>query len=264
MADATDAEKSAPVLVLEDVHKSYGTTVLTEVLRDVNLRVVPGELLALTGPSGSGKSTLLNIIGLLDRPTSGKVFVAGEEAGALEDARLTRLRGTKIGFVFQFHHLLPGFSAAENVMMPMVIARGRPRPDMRDRAIALLERVGLADRADARPSELSGGQQQRVAIARALALGAPLILADEPTGNLDTENAARVFALMRELNRQTRQAFVVVTHDARLAQQCDRVVVLVDGSIVTDGPPVASSPSGASAVVGQAAITESAAPKSPS
>ena len=237
MADATDAEKGAPVLALEGVHKSYGTTVLTEVLRGVDLRVVPGELTALTGPSGSGKSTMLNIIGLLDRATSGRVFVAGEEASALDDAGLTRLRGTKIGFVFQFHHLLPAFSAVENVMMPMVIARGRPKPEMRTKAIALLDQVGLADRAEAKPSELSGGQQQRVAIARALALDAPLILADEPTGNLDTEIAQRVFALMRELNGKTRQAFIVVTHDSRLAQQCDRVVVLVDGRIVSDGPP---------------------------
>ena len=237
MADATAAERDAPVLVLEGVHKSYGTTVITEVLRGIDLRVIPGELTAVTGPSGSGKSTMLNLIGLLDRPTSGKVFVAGEEATALDDAGLTRLRGTKIGFVFQFHHLLPGFSAIENVMMPMTIASGRPRPWMHDKALALLDKVGLADRADARPSELSGGQQQRVAIARALAMDAPLILADEPTGNLDTETAGRVFELMRELNRTTRQAFVVVTHDPRLAERCDRVVRVVDGLIVSDGPP---------------------------
>ena len=241
MADATDAELRAPVLALDGVRKHFGTKVVTEVLRGIDLRIVAGELIALTGPLGSGKSTLLNLIGLLDRPSAGRVRVAGEDTGALDDAGLTRLRGTKLGFVFQFHHLLPGFSAVENVMMPMVIARGRPRPEMRGKAVALLDRVGLADRADARPLELSGGQQQRVAIARALALDAPLILADEPTGNLDTESASRVFALMRELNRTTRQAFLVVTHDPRLAAQCERIVNLVDGRIVADGPPPAAS-----------------------
>jgi len=237
MAEPTDTERSTPVLVLEAVHKSFGTKIVTEILHGVDLRVVAGELTALTGPSGSGKSTMLNLIGLLDRPTAGKVFVAGEEASALDDAGLTRLRGSKIGFVFQFHHLLPEFSAVENVMLPMVIARGRSGAGMREKAVGLLDRVGLADRADSKTTELSGGQQQRVAIARALALDAPLILADEPTGNLDTESAARVFELMRELNRTTRQAFVVVTHDPRLAEQCDRVVHLVDGRIVSDAPP---------------------------
>jgi len=164
------------------------------------------------------------------------VIAAGEDTGALDDAGLTRLRSSKLGFVFQFHHLLPGFSAIENVMMPRVIARGRPGSGMREKALALLDRVGLADRASARPQELSGGQQQRVAIARALALDAPRILADEPTGNLDTESAARAFALMRELHKATRQAFVVVTHDPRLAARCERVVHLVDGRIVSDGP----------------------------
>ena len=223
-----------PVLRLEGVHKSFGTKVVTEVLKGVDLRVERGEFAALVGPSGSGKSTLLNILGLLDRPTRGRLAIAGEETTGLDDAGLTRLRGRTLGFVFQFHHLLPGLSACENVMMPMVAARGRTAADMRPRAVALLARVGLADKADAPPAELSGGQQQRVAIARALALEPPLVLADEPTGNLDTKTADQIFGVMREFNRELGVAFLIVTHDPRLAARCDRTIDLVDGRIVSD------------------------------
>ena len=223
-----------PVLSLEGVRKSYGTKVVTEVLKGVDLRVERGEFAALVGPSGSGKSTLLNILGLLDRPTSGRVAIAGEETTTLDDAGLTRLRGKSLGFVFQFHHLLPGLTAVENVMMPMIAARGRIARSMRPRAAELLARVGLADRADARPSDLSGGQQQRVAIARALALDPPLVLADEPTGNLDTKTADQIFEVLREFNRTLGVAFLIVTHDPRLAARCDRTIDLVDGRIVSD------------------------------
>jgi lipoprotein-releasing system ATP-binding protein len=222
------------VLLLEGVHKSFGTKVVTEVLKGVDLRIERGEFVALIGPSGSGKSTLLNILGLLDRPTAGRLVIAGEETTALDDAGLTRLRGRTLGFVFQFHHLLPGLSACENVMMPMIAARGRTADDMRPRAVQLLDRVGLQGRADALPSELSGGQQQRVAIARALALGPPLVLADEPTGNLDTKTSDQIFAVMREFNRELGVAFLIVTHDPRLAARCDRTIDLVDGRIVSD------------------------------
>jgi lipoprotein-releasing system ATP-binding protein len=222
------------VLLLEGVHKSFGTKVVTEVLKGVDLRIERGEFAALVGPSGSGKSTLLNILGLLDRPTAGRLVIAGEETTALDDAGLTRLRGRTLGFVFQFHHLLPGLSACENVMMPMIAARGRTADDMRPRAVQLLDRVGLQGRADALPSELSGGQQQRVAIARALALGPPLVLADEPTGNLDTKTSDQIFAVMREFNRELGVAFLIVTHDPRLAARCDRTIDLVDGRIVSD------------------------------
>jgi lipoprotein-releasing system ATP-binding protein len=223
-----------PVVLLEGVRKSYGDKVVTEVLKGVDLRVDRGEFAALVGPSGSGKSTLLNLLGLLDRPTSGRLAIAGEETAGLDDAGLTRLRGHAIGFVFQFHHLLPGLSAAENVMMPMIAREGRTAKAMVPRAVALLDRVGLAGRADALPSALSGGQQQRVAIARALALGPPLVLADEPTGNLDTRTADQIFDVLREFNRELGVAFLIVTHDPRLAARCDRTIDLVDGAIVSD------------------------------
>jgi len=223
-----------PVLLLEGVFKSYGEGVVTEVLKGVDLRVDRGEFAALIGPSGSGKSTLLNILGLLDRPTRGRLTIAGEDTTQLDDAGLTRLRGRTIGFVFQFHHLLPGLSAAENVMMPMIAATGRTSKEMLPRARRLLERVGLGERAAARPNALSGGQQQRVAIARALALDPPLVLADEPTGNLDTKTADQIFEVMREFNRELGVAFLIVTHDPRLAARCDRTIDLVDGRIVSD------------------------------
>jgi lipoprotein-releasing system ATP-binding protein len=222
------------ILSLEGVHKSFGTGVVTEVLKGVDVALDRGEFAALVGPSGSGKSTLLNIIGLLDRPTKGKVSVAGEETTGLDDAGLTRLRGRAIGFVFQFHHLLPGLSAGENVMMPMIATAGRTSREMVPRARELLGRVGLAERFDARPSQLSGGQAQRVAIARALALDPALVLADEPTGNLDTETADQIFAVMREFNRERGVTFLLVTHDPRLAARCDRTIDLVDGRVVSD------------------------------
>ena len=222
------------VLVLDAVTKSFGTTVVTEVLKGVSLRIDRGEFTALVGPSGSGKSTLLNILGLLDRPTTGRVAIVGEETTTLDDAGLTRLRGRSIGFVFQFHHLLPGLTVAENVMMPMIAERGRTSKEMYPKAVKLLERVGIAAKADARPAELSGGQQQRVAIARALALDPPLVLADEPTGNLDTKTADQIFEVLREFNRELGVAFLIVTHDPRLAARCDRTLTLVDGRIVSD------------------------------
>jgi lipoprotein-releasing system ATP-binding protein len=223
-----------PVLLLQGVFKSFGDKVVTEVLKGIDLRIERGEFAALVGPSGSGKSTLLNILGLLDRPTKGTLAIAGEETTALDDAGLTRLRGRTLGFVFQFHHLLPGLSAVENVMMPMIAAEGRTAKAMVPRARKLLERVGLGEKADARPSELSGGQQQRVAIARALALEPPLVLADEPTGNLDTKTADQIFEVMREFNRELGVAFLLVTHDPRLALRCDRTIELVDGRVVSD------------------------------
>jgi lipoprotein-releasing system ATP-binding protein len=225
-----------PVLLLEGVRKSYGTTVVTEVLKGIDLRVERGEFAALVGPSGSGKSTLLNVLGLLDRPTQGRVAIAGEETTRLDDAGLTRLRGRSIGFVFQFHHLLPGLTASENVAMPMIAAAGRTAAAMAPRANALLDRVGLAGRGDSLPGEMSGGQQQRVAIARALALSPPLVLADEPTGNLDTKTADQIFDVLREFNRELGVAFLIVTHDPRLAARCDRTIDLVDGLIVSDRP----------------------------
>ena len=223
-----------PVIELDGVAKDYGATARTRVLDDVDLRVQPGELAAIVGPSGSGKSTLLNLLGLLDRPTEGTIRVLGRDTATLDERERTRLRGRSIGFVFQFHHLVPALRALENVRLPLVIHRGRIRPEMTARALEGLARVGLAHRANARIDELSGGEQQRVAIARALVLDPPLVLADEPTGNLDTQSSDRVFDLLRKVNREHGTAMLVVTHDPRIADRCDRVVTLVDGRIESD------------------------------
>jgi lipoprotein-releasing system ATP-binding protein len=225
-------------LRLSGVRKSYGlgTTVETEVLHGIDLTLRRGEFVALIGPSGSGKTTLLNLIGLLDRPDAGRLFITGEEAGALSEQDATRLRGRAIGFIFQYHYLLPAFTALENVMLPMLAERGRLDAAMRDTAAALLDKVGLSPWRDHKASAISGGQQQRVAIARALAMSPALVLADEPSGNLDTENADAVFDLMRSVNETSGTTFLIVTHDPRLAHRCDRIVELVDGRIVSDRP----------------------------
>jgi lipoprotein-releasing system ATP-binding protein len=233
-----DAIAGVATLRLSGVRKSYGlgTPVAAEVLHGIDLTLERGEFTALIGPSGSGKTTLLNLIGLLDRPTGGRIEVAGEDAGTLDEAQATMLRGRAIGFIFQYHYLLPAFTALENVMMPIFAARGRADTEMRATAAALLDRVGLTPWRDHKASDISGGQQQRVAIARALAMHPALVLADEPSGNLDTENADGVFDLMREVNAASGTTFLIVTHDPRLAQRCDRIVELVDGRIVDDRP----------------------------
>jgi lipoprotein-releasing system ATP-binding protein len=229
------AEPAAgPVLRLEGLQKEYGEEVVVRVLHGVDLALQAGEFAALVGPSGSGKSTLLNLVGLLDRPSGGKVWLAGEDTSALDDAGLTRHRGEKLGFVFQFHHLLPAFSALENVMMPLLARHGRPAPWMAERALSLLEAVGLGAQAGRRPAQLSGGQQQRVAVARALVARPALVLADEPTGNLDTHTSDEIFALLRRIAAEEGGTFLLVTHDRRLAERCDRIVTLVDGRIVSD------------------------------
>lgn len=223
-----------PLLAVEGVVKEYGEAVVTRALAGVDLTLHEGEFCALIGPSGSGKSTLLNVIGLLDRPTRGRVVVNGTDTTGLDEADLTRLRARALGFVFQFHHLLPMFTALENVMLPAWGDEGAPSRRMEQRAVELLEAVGLGDRKAYKATELSGGQQQRVAIARALSRRPPLVLADEPTGNLDTESSNEVFALMRRFNRELRTTFLVVTHDPRIAEQCDRIIEIVDGCIASD------------------------------
>jgi lipoprotein-releasing system ATP-binding protein len=228
------ARSGTPVVLLDQVIKDFGETVVTHVLKGIDFRLDRSEFTALIGPSGSGKSTLLNLIGLLDRPTGGRILLEGIETRSLDEAGLTRLRGGSIGFVFQYHHLLPAFTALENVMLPGIARDGRPGEPLRKRSMELLDRVGLSDRLTYKPSELSGGQQQRVAIARALSLGPILVLADEPTGNLDTEASDHVFELLREINREDQTAFLVVTHDTRMAARCDRIVELVDGRITGD------------------------------
>lgn len=225
-----------PLIALQGVRKSYnlGLPSEVEVLHGVDLCIQPGEFIALVGPSGSGKSTLLNLLGLLERMSSGSYRLQGRETSDLDDDGLTLLRRQSLGFVFQFHHLLPAFTALENVTLPALMAQGVVTGQDRRRAMDLLEAVGLEKALHKKPAELSGGMQQRVAIARALVQQPPLVLADEPTGNLDTQSSQEVFALLRQIHRDLGTAFLIVTHDPRLAQQCDRVVEIVDGQIARD------------------------------
>ena len=227
----------APLIEIEELRKSYniGLPNESEVLHGLSFCIGRGEFAALIGPSGSGKSTLLNIVGLLERMTAGSYRIEGEEVNGLDDAALTLRRRSTLGFVFQFHHLLPAFSALENVTLPALMREGRITPTQRERARAVLAAVGLGEAMGKRPGELSGGMQQRVAIARALVLEPPLVLADEPTGNLDTASSDEVFALMRHMHAELNTSFLVVTHDPRLAARCDRVLQLIDGQLVHDG-----------------------------
>jgi lipoprotein-releasing system ATP-binding protein len=230
-------EQAPEVMRLEEITRDFGEgEARTRVLRGVDFTLRRGEFVALMGPSGSGKSTLLHIMGLLGRPTGGRVMLDGQDTGAMDDDQLTRCRGRTLGFVFQFHHLLPGFTALENVMIPMAADKGRFDDSMPECGRALLERGGLGPRADQKATTLSGGQAQRVAIARSLAMSPNIVLADEPTGNLDTQTADDVFTLLREVNRGQKVTFLVVTHDRRLAERTDRIIELVDGRIVTDRP----------------------------
>jgi lipoprotein-releasing system ATP-binding protein len=223
---------------MQDVRKSFnvGTPVETEILHGIDLTLERGEFSAVMGPSGSGKSTLLHIIGLLDRPTSGSLVISGQETTELDEAALTHLRAHNIGFVFQYHHLLGAFTALENVAMPMLGDAGFVNEAMFARASGLLDQVGLANRRDNLATNLSGGEQQRVAVARALAMKPTLLLADEPTGNLDTKSADAVFALMREVNRSQGTAVLFVTHNPELARRCDRIIQVIDGRVVQGQP----------------------------
>lgn len=221
-----------PAIELRNISKTYCDGVPTPVLFDINLQVMPAEFVAVVGASGSGKTTLLNIIGLLDTPSGGEVWLGGRNAAQLTDLERSNLRRDYLGFIFQFHYLLPEFNVIENVLMPCRL-RGRTFRNRRERDMAeLLRQVGLGERLTCRPSQLSGGQQQRVAIVRALANDPVIILADEPTGNLDSVNGKAVFNLMRELNRLTGKAFLIVTHDEAFAREADRAVHIRDGHIL--------------------------------
>ncbi len=226
----------SPLLELKGVQKSYniGLPSEAEILHGIDLCIGHGEFVALMGPSGSGKSTLLNIIGLLETMTAGSYRLQSQEVKELDDAALTLLRRSTIGFVFQFHHLLPAFTALENVTLPALMREGRVSAKQLEHARELLSAVGLSAAMDKRPGELSGGMQQRVAIARALVQEPPLVLADEPTGNLDTASSDEVFAQLRRMHAERGVTFVVVTHDPRLGARCDRMIELIDGRIASD------------------------------
>jgi lipoprotein-releasing system ATP-binding protein len=225
------SRRADALIVARQVVKGYRTTAgYVPVLEGLDLEVGRGEMLAITGASGVGKSTLLHVLGTLDRPERGVVTVDGEDVFQLPEVRLRQFRNRTLGFVFQFHHLLPEFSALENVMMPLLIGRAR-EVDARRRAQALLEELGLAHRAAHRPGALSGGEQQRVAVARALAASPRALLADEPTGNLDEETGERLHALVRALNREKGITVVIVTHNERLAAACDRRLRLEGGRL---------------------------------
>ncbi|WP_374474083.1 ABC transporter ATP-binding protein [Arenimonas sp.] len=229
-------ETGQEVLRLEGLRKRYnvGKPTEVEVLHGLDLALHRHDFAALVGASGSGKSTLLNVVGLLDQPSEGELYLLGQPTRRMDDEGRTRLRREAIGFVFQFHHLIQAFTALENVLMPLVVASGKPTPAQLDWGRSLLAQVGLAGLEHRHPDQLSGGQQQRVAVARALVTRPALLLADEPTGNLDSQSASEVFALFRQFNREFGCAVLLVTHDPRLSAQCDRTITLVDGRIAHD------------------------------
>ena len=220
------------MIIVKDLHKSFpmGEQTLT-VLRGIDLTIERGELIAVVGASGAGKSTLLHILGLLDRPSKGTVCFEGQDLFQLSEAAQAEFRNRRIGFVFQFHHLLPEFTALENACMPALIQRREPE-EVRQEATGLLKDVALGPRLQHKPGELSGGEQQRVAVARALLQKPDLVLADEPTGNLDTHTGDALFALMRELNKARGTTFVIVTHNDKLSAQADRILHMQDGQII--------------------------------
>ena len=220
-----------PLIQVLDLHKSFKMEGMElTVLKNINATIARGEMLAIVGASGAGKSTLLHILGTLDRPTSGTVLFDGQDVFRLSDQKQAEFRNRRIGFVFQFHHLLPEFTALENVCMPGYI-QSRPATEVRAEAAALLKDVGLDHRVRHKPGELSGGEQQRVAVARALIQRPDLVLADEPTGNLDTHTGDALFNLMRTLNRSRGITFIIVTHNEKLSAQADRIIHMEDGQI---------------------------------
>ncbi|MDQ1254967.1 MAG: lipoprotein-releasing system ATP-binding protein [Euryarchaeota archaeon] len=220
----------SPIIELKDLTKTYTDGTEFHALDHVSLRIERGEFVAIVGPSGSGKSTLMHLIGLLDTPSSGTLLLDGNDVTKMSDKARSEMRNRMLGFIFQYHHLLPDFTALENVMMPLLIA-GNDRKEAMKTAEKLLKEVGLEDRMDHRPNELSGGQNQRVAIARALSCAPAIVLGDEPTGNLDTKTGDMIYDLLRHLNNEYNQTFIVVTHNEDLASKADKIIRLVDGKI---------------------------------
>jgi lipoprotein-releasing system ATP-binding protein len=233
----TSSADQQVVLQLDKLNKIFneGTPLENHVLHDISLQVSPGELVALVGASGSGKSTLLNVIGLLDVSSSGELRIQGHLTQGMSEQQRTQLRSESIGFVFQFHHLISAFSTLDNVLMPLMLRYGKPSAEQTAYGEYLLNEVGLTDYMRQPTNRLSGGQQQRVAIARALVTRPALVLADEPTGNLDTQTADEVFGLFERFNIEHKCAIVIVTHDTRLSSRCPRTIRLTDGRIVYDG-----------------------------
>ena len=219
-----------PIIELKNLTKIYKNGMEFRALDNANLKIKKGEFVAIVGPSGSGKSTLMHMIGLLDTPSSGTLLIDGKDVTNMSDKERSEMRNRMLGFVFQYHHLLPDFTALENVIMPLLIL-GISRKEAQEIAENLLKEVGLEDRMDHRPGELSGGQNQRVAVARALSCSPAIVLGDEPTGNLDTKTGDLIYELLRRLNREHNQTFIVVTHNENLASKADRVIRLVDGKI---------------------------------
>lgn len=227
----TTVDGRKTVVETKDLVKIYsGYGVATPALNGVNLKIFQGEFVAIVGPSGSGKSTLLNMLGALDIPTTGKVFIDGIDITSLNSAQLAELRNRKIGFIFQSFNLIPRMNASENIELPLSI-RGIPKDERRRRAMKMLDLVGLQSRRLHKPSELSGGEQQRVAVARALVTDPAILLGDEPTGNLDTKNTAAVVALIKKLNKETGKTVIVITHNLEVANEADRIIFLRDGQV---------------------------------
>ncbi|MCG7848407.1 MAG: ABC transporter ATP-binding protein [ANME-2 cluster archaeon] len=221
------------IIQIKNLIKIFGDGVEIKALDGVDLNIERGEFLAIIGPSGSGKSTLLNQIGILDTPTSGTILLDGVDVTKMSDKQRSITRNKQLGFIFQYHHLLPDFNALENVMMPLLIS-GVKSSLARETARNVLEEVGLGDRMDHRPNQLSGGQNQRVAIARALVNKPSIVIGDEPTGNLDSKSSENIYELLRKLNIEHQQTFILVTHDERMAEKTDRIIRLVDGRIAED------------------------------
>ncbi len=222
------------IMELKNINKIYGTQIQTQVLYDINLSFEAGSFNSIIGQSGSGKSTLLNIMGTLDRPTTGDVFIKGVNVNEMTDNELADIRNLLIGFVFQFHYLLPEFTAIENVLMPYRIRNQKVTKEVKSKAEEYMELVGLSQVRNNPSSKMSGGQQQRTAIARALINNPSLILADEPTGNLDSDSTENIYELMRDINQKLGTTFIIITHDRRIAEKADRIVEIKDGKINLD------------------------------